>query len=252
MLSGVTTVWVWRWLFVVRVLVVNGSARMEKGSTARVLEPFLEGLREAGAAVEVFYARSLNVAPCTGALYCWHKKLGECYQQDDMQMLYPKLRESDILVLATPVYIPLPGEMQNLINRLCPLIKPFLSWRDGRTRARFHDDVKIRKIVLVSACGWWEMGNFDTVVRIGEELAKDVDVDFVGPILRPHAYLMASKSEKAQKVVEALRQAGYELVTKGTVSKDVLGRISQPLISEEEYRKDLNEDFDRVKNKLDN
>jgi len=252
MLSGVTTVWVWRWLFVVRVLVVNGSARMEKGSTARVLEPFLEGLREAGAAVEVFYARRWNVAPCTGALYCWHKKLGECYQKDDMQMLYPKLRESDILVLATPVYIPLPGEMQNLINRLCPLIKPLLSWRDGRTRARFHDDVKIRKIVLVSVCGWWEMGNFDTVVRIGEELAKVVDVDFVGPILRPHAYLMGSKSEKAQKVVEALREAGYELVTKGTVSKDVLDTISQPLISEEEYRKDLNEDNDRVKNKLDN
>jgi len=140
--------------------------------------------------------------------------------------------------------------LQNLINRLCPLIKPLLSWRDGRTRARFHDDVKIRKIVLVSVCGWWEMGNFDTVVRIAQELANDVDVDFVDPVLRPHAYLMARNSEKAAEVVKALKQAGYELVAKGAISKNLLDTISQPLISEEEYRKELDEDYERAKNKL--
>jgi multimeric flavodoxin WrbA len=250
MLSDVIVLGVGGWFFVVKVLVVNGSARMEKGNTAKVLAPFLDGVKDAGADVELFYAKRLNVAPCTGALYCWHKKLGECYQKDDMQMLYPKLRESDILVLATPVYIPLPGELQNLINRLCPLIKPLLSWRDGRTRARFHDDVKIRKIVLVSVCGWWEMGNFDTVVRIAEELAKVVDVEFVGPVLRPHAYLIAGKSEKAEEVVKALRQSGYELVAKGAISETLLDTISQPLISEEEYRKELDEDYERAKNKL--
>ena len=238
------------WFFMVKVLVVNGSARMEKGNTSRVLAPFLDGLKDAGAVVELFYAKRLNVAPCTAEFHCWNEKPGQCYQEDNMQLLYPKLREADILVLATPVYIPLPGEMQNLINRLCPLINPLLSWRSGRTRARFHDDVKIRKIVLVSVCSWWEMGNFGTVVRIGEELAKDVDVEFVGPILRPHAYLMAGKIEKAAEVVKALRQAGYELVTKGAISKNLLDTISQPLISEEEYRKELDEDHERAKNKL--
>ena len=235
----------------VKLVAINGSARMEKGNTARVLEHFLDGVRDAGALVELFYAKRLNVGPCTAEFYCWNEKPGQCYQEDDMQLLYPKLREADILVLATPVYIPLPGEMQNLINRLCPLINPVLSWRGGRTRALFHGDVKIRKIVLLSVCGWWEIGNFGTVVRIAEELAKDVDVDFVGPILRPHAYLMAQNSKKATEVVKALREAGYELVTKGVVSRSVLDMISQPLISEEEYRKDLNDDYDRVKNKLD-
>jgi multimeric flavodoxin WrbA len=168
-----------------KVVAINGSAKMEKGNTARVLAPFLDGMREAGASVELFYAKRLKVKPCMGEFYCWNEKPGVCYQEDDMQMLYPKLREADILVLATPVYIPLPGEMQNLINRLCPLIEPILVWRDGRTRARFHDNVNIRKIVLVSTCGWWEMGNFGTVLRIAEEIAKDVSVEFAGAILRP-------------------------------------------------------------------
>jgi len=57
-------------------------------------------VKDAGLMLSFSMPSVLNVAPCTGALYCWHKKLGECYQKDDMQMLYPKLRESDILVLA--------------------------------------------------------------------------------------------------------------------------------------------------------
>ena len=245
------TVGVGGWFFVVKVLVVNGSARMEKGSTAKVLEPFLDGVKDAGAVVELFYAKRLNVAPCTAEFHCWNEKPGQCYQEDNMQLLYPKLREADILVLATPVYIPLPGEMQNLINRLCPLINPILSWRDGRTRARFHDDVKIRKIVLLSVCGWWEIGNFGTVVRIVEELAKDADVEFAGPILRPHAYLVAQDSEKAREVKKALRTAGCELVTKGSIPQSIMDVISQPLVSEEEYRKSLNEDNEKLKNRLD-
>ncbi len=232
-----------------KVVVINGSARMEKGNTARVLVPFLKGIREAGASVELFYAKRLNVKPCTGEFYCWNKKPGECYQNDNMQMLYPKLREADILVLATPVYIPLPGEMQNLINRLCPLLEPILEWRDGRTRAKFHDDVQIRKIVLVSTSGWWEIGNFGTVVRIVEEIAKDASVEFTGAILRPHAHMMIEEEEKAKKVNEALRKAGKELVKREQLSKNLLEIISQPLVSEEEYRNRLNRSYKKVKGK---
>jgi hypothetical protein len=139
--------------------------------------------------------------------------------------------------------------MQNLINRLCPLIEPILVWRDGRTRAKFHDDINIRKIVLVSTCGWWEMGNFGTVLRIAEEIAKDASVEFAGAILRPHVYFMVENKEKAKKVLEALTKAGHELVKKGRMSKSLLEVISQPLISEEEYKRLLNEDYEKVKSK---
>ena len=232
-----------------KVVAINGSAGMEKGNTARVLAPFLDGMREAGASVDLFYAKRLNVQPCTGEFHCWYKKPGVCHLEDSMQMLYPKLRGADILVLATPVYIPLPGEMQNLLNRLCPLIEPRLVERDGRTRAKFHDDVKIRKIALVSTCGWWEMGNFGTVIRIAEELAKDAGVEFAGAVLRPHADLISEEKEKAKIIWEALRQAGHELVDKGQMSKGLLEVISQPLVSEEEYRRSLNDDYESVRSK---
>jgi multimeric flavodoxin WrbA len=224
------------------VLAINGSARMEKGYTAMILTPFLEGMKEAGAQVELLYAKRLNVNPCTGEFHCWYEKPGECHIRDSMQTVYPKLREADMLVLATPVYIPLPGEMQNFINRLCPLIEPILSKRNGRTRARFHKDVKIKKIALVSACGWWEKGNFSTVLRIIKEIARDTNVKFAGAVLRPHAYLLA-QNKKATEILAAAKQAGFQLIKEGTISKDLLAIVAQPLISEEVLRQRENEQY---------
>jgi len=224
-----------REVILIKVVAVNGSPKMEKGNTAKILTPFLDGLEKAGASVELFYAKRLDVKPCTGELHCWNKKPGQCYIVDSMQSLYPKLRDADILVLATPVYVPLPGEMQNLINRLVALMDPVLKKRNGRTRAKFRADVKISKFVLVSTSGWWEMGNFGTVLRIAKELAKDVNVEFAGAVLRPHAGCMTENKEKAEKIFEAARQAGYQLAKEGRMSRDLLKIIGQPLISEEKW-----------------
>lgn len=221
-----------------KAVAINGSPRMEKGNTALVLTPFIQGMTDAGYDVELFYASRLKVKPCAcGEMYCWDQRPGECCIQDDMQLLYPKLREADILILATPVYIPLPGEMQNVINRLCPLLDPSLEFRAGRTRARFRQDVAIRKIVLVSVSGWWEKGNFGTVVRIAEELAQDASVEFAGAVLRPHAFLMKKGGEltaDGQAVLNAAHRAGYELVKEGAMTDEALEAISRPLISQEE------------------
>lgn len=223
-----------------KIFAINGSPRMEKGDTALILTSFIHGMTDAGAKVKLFYTRRLKVNPCTcGQMYCWYTKAGECCIKDDMQVLYPQLMEADILVLATPVYIPLPGEMQNFINRLCPLIIPMLETREERTRARFHDQVNIRKIVLVSTGGWWEKANFETVIQITEEFAKNASVEFAGAVLRPHSFLMKDKdrlTKDGEAVLNAVKKAGYELIKEGIMNKETLDTISRPLISENELR----------------
>ncbi len=229
-----------------KVIAINGSPRMEKGRTAMVLGDFIQGMMDAGSEVELLYASRFKVKPCAcGEMYCWRKKPGECCIKDDMQLLYPKLREADILILSTPVYIPLPGDMQNVINRLCPLLGPFRELREGRTRARFRKDVGIQKIVLVSTSGWWEKANFGTVVRITEELAEDASVEFAGAVLRPHASLMKEKgklTKDGEAVLNAVKRAGYELIEKGRMNKETLEAISRPLISEEEFWRRYNDE----------
>jgi len=230
-----------------RIFAINGSARMEKGYTHKMLTAFLEGMKEANAEVESVFAKRLKIRPCLGDFQCWYDKVGECIQTDDMESLYPKLREADILVLATPVYLPLPGEMQNLLNRLMPIVEPILEFKEGRTRAKFHDDVKISKIVLIAIGGWWEKGNLDTVVRIAEEIAEKASVKFSGAVLRPHAFLMNESKEKEEEILSAVKSAGVQLVRDGKISSDTLETISQPLISEEELREMYNKMYQRAK-----
>jgi len=111
------------------VVAINGSPNMAKGRTAMILSPFLEELENHGANVELFFSSRLKIKPCScGKLYCWNEAPGECILQDSMQELYPKLRNANLLVLATPIYIPLPGDMQNFINRLTPLLNPRLNF----------------------------------------------------------------------------------------------------------------------------
>lgn len=155
----------------------------------------------------------------------------------------------ETLILATLVYIPLLGEMQNLLNLLCPLMEPILETRDGRTRGRMHDDVAISRIALASTSGWWEIGNLDTVVRIACEIAEDASVPCVGSVLRPHASVMWQQEEKAREILDAAGKAGYQLATTGTMLSDTLAVISQPLTSEEEYRRGFNENYPKMKGK---
>ena len=219
-----------------QILVINGSARKEKGYTAMILEPFIEGLKQAGADVGLLYSEQLDVKPCIGDFSCWYKNLGKCHIKDTMQSIYPKLRETDVLVLGIPVYLPLPGAMQNFLNRLMPLMNPVLKYRNGHTQIMFHDNVEIKKIALVSVCGWWEKGNFDTVTRIVKEICQKASIDFAGSVLRPHADLLSEDKDKAAEVFRAVKEVGFNFVKDGVLNEDLLETIAQPLISEKALR----------------
>jgi len=148
-----------------KVLAFNCSPNMEKSNTALILNPFLEGMKEEGAEVELFYVRRLKINPCLGEFSCWFKTPGECIHDDDMKILYPKIKEADIIVFGTPVYVDgMPGPMKNLIDRLIPLLQPYIEIRDGHCRHPRREGQKRAKLVLVANCGFWEMDNFNPLV----------------------------------------------------------------------------------------
>jgi len=215
------------------IFAINGSPRGEKGNTQRILSPFIEGIEEAGGSVDLFFTKVLDLQYCDcGMMYCWREEPGVCCNQDDMQKLYPKLREAEILILATPIYVPLPGKMTTFINRFVPLMWPKLEHREGRTRARLREDVAIKKIVLVSTGGWYEIENFNHVVSIIEDLSETMSIEFGGAILRPHAARMLKDgvlTEAGEQVLFAVKQAGIDLIQKGRINDKLIEEIRVPL-----------------------
>jgi multimeric flavodoxin WrbA len=51
--------------YAMNVLAINGSPHMDDGNTAMILNPFLDGMKEAGANVELIYTRKLKLGRVT-------------------------------------------------------------------------------------------------------------------------------------------------------------------------------------------
>jgi len=233
-----------------KVLVFNSSPRKEKGNTALILNPFIEGMREAGADVDLYYNYDLKIKPCRGCFNCWLKTPGICSQMDDMQWLIPKMRDADVLVYATPLYsYGINGQMKNLIDRMIVLAEPFMEVVEGRSRHIAGDGEKLRKIVLVSNCGLWGIDNFDPLVVHVKKLCQDPPMEYAGALLRPHGEALRAMLDMGAPVgdiIDAVREAGRQLIADGKMLQSTLDIISRDLLPVEVYVKMANEQFRRV------
>jgi multimeric flavodoxin WrbA len=86
-----------------KVLVSMGSPR-KKGNSATLAGQVAAGAEAAGAQVERFSLHGMDIRPCRACDACHKEGNSGCVVKDDMQALYPKLREADAIVLASPIY----------------------------------------------------------------------------------------------------------------------------------------------------
>jgi multimeric flavodoxin WrbA len=85
-----------------KILIVKGSPR-KNGNSAALAEQVAAGAEAAGARVESFYLHGMNIQPCDACDFCQEAGT-DCVINDDMQILYPKIREADAIVYASPIY----------------------------------------------------------------------------------------------------------------------------------------------------
>ncbi len=106
------------------ILVLNGSPRPQ-GDTAKMVGAFQAAAEQAGHAVTVIPVCRRNIHGCLACEYCHGKGKGACAQKDDMQEIYEALRETDMLVLASPIYYHnISGQLKCVIDRFYALLYP--------------------------------------------------------------------------------------------------------------------------------
>ena len=236
-----------------KVFVINSSPHKDKGNTALILIPFLEGMQEVGAHVELFYTSDLAINACNGDLSCMIRPDGRCIHRDDMDNLLPKIRDADILVLASPLYIDgVTGPMKTLMDRMVPLLKIFIEMRNDHTRHPLKEP-KLRRIILVSSCGFWELDNFDVLVAHMQAFAKNFTAEFSGALLRPHAPSlrgMIAMGAPVQDIPDAAREAGRQMIREGKISPTIIKTISRPLIPRDVYQQTSNQHFEEMQGKM--
>jgi multimeric flavodoxin WrbA len=182
------------------VLGIFGSPR-KGGNTELLLEEALRGEEKEGAVVERLHVANVHITPCTECLQCLQK--GECVIQDDMQKIYPKLLDSDIIILASPIFFygitawakALVDRSQALWARKYVLKDPSLG-KEGKRRKGFLISVggtkgqKVFEGAILTAKYFFDVLNADYV---GELVFRNMDVK--GDILKqPDALRQAFES----------------------------------------------------------
>ncbi len=107
-----------------KILVLNGSPR-PNGNTAEMVDVFREATEKKDHQVVIFNVCRMNINGCLACEYCHGKGNGTCIQKDDMQEIYAELKDTEMLVLAAPIYYHgISGQLKCAIDRFYSALYP--------------------------------------------------------------------------------------------------------------------------------
>jgi multimeric flavodoxin WrbA/putative sterol carrier protein len=212
-----------------KVVAFNSSPRGDETSkTKMLLDALVAGMRDAGADVETINLRQKKIRNCLGCYVCWTKTPGVCVQKDDMtNELFPELLASDIAIYATPLYHwTVNATLKTFIERRLPIMEPWHYRRDGKTYHPMRQQPP--KAVVLSVSGFPEAFVFNQLSSYVNFLFGE---GLIAEIYRPAAELMAlpEMAEARTDILDALTQAGSELVQSQRISPVIKERITRPI-----------------------
>ena len=145
---------------------MSGSHR-KGGNTELLAEAFAKGAA-AHHHVEIVSVRDYKVNPCLGCDACF-KTNGVCAQKDDMTILYEKMSQADMLVIASPVYFyGISAQLKAVIDRF-----------HNPIRDTFH--IKKMALLLVGAATLPEL--FDAILAEYNLCLNFFNIEDAGKVL---------------------------------------------------------------------
>ncbi|MBP3195594.1 MAG: flavodoxin family protein [Butyrivibrio sp.] len=107
-----------------KVLVLNGSPR-PNGNTAGMIKVFKKNADLNGHEVTVVDVCKKHIQGCLACEYCHSKGHGKCAQSDDMEEIYTLLKDTNMLIIASPIYYHnISGQLKCVIDRFYSALYP--------------------------------------------------------------------------------------------------------------------------------
>ncbi len=204
------------------------------------MDSFISGMEESGATVEIVNTDSMTILPCRACTDdVSYETDGECKCEDDMQALYPKLKESDVWVFASPITdSTLSNDIINILDRLEPMFQPVLKLKGTSIRIP-----KKGKIAFLSSTKDYELTSFANAVNHFKSISKMYEREYAGSVLRPHSWAISNLDSvglHTEDILNAAKEAGKELINNGKISTEIQHRISGELVPKKSFTNKLN------------
>ncbi|MFA6807852.1 MAG: flavodoxin family protein [Eubacteriales bacterium] len=218
-----------------KYIVFNGSPATLDSSTHVIAQAFLSGAQRAGAETENIFLIEKNIGHCQGCFSCWFKTPGKCVLHDDMQELLEKYASADVVCFASPVYTwNITAALKNFADRLIPLKRPSIV-NNNDNFDLLDSRPKTQKFIVISNCGFPGNNNFETMKAVFKSCNPVLE------IYRNCGKLLKSKDKNIRNIVDdylkCVEQAGYEMTTQNSISKETEAGLQKELMSVPEYVK---------------
>jgi len=184
---------------VTRVLGIVASPR-RNGNTEILVDEVLRGAKDAGALVDKVILSELDIAPCDACDAC--QDTGECITVDAMEELFPRMWQSEVWVLGTPVYWWGPSaQFKTFVDR----------WYAKVHRKEDKLLFKGRRVILAVPMGDTDPSTARNVVGMVTDALKYLRAELFGTVLAPGAGDLG-EVHRFPDVLAAAYKAGSEAV----------------------------------------
>jgi multimeric flavodoxin WrbA len=155
-----------------KITAIYGSPRKD-GNTDLLMNAFLRGIKEKGIEPHEIFLRDLKFLPCIECGGC--DNTGKCVLEDDMNIVYPHLIKSDVIVLSAPVFFyGLNAHAKAMVDRCqCFWVNKYLLGN------KMHDIKGAKgKGILLSVGGSKGKKTFDCILLTIRYFFDVLDIDF--------------------------------------------------------------------------
>jgi len=220
-----------------------------------MVNDFFKGSADAGAETEQIYLSEMNIGYCRGCFKCWTATPGKCIIKDDMTQLLEKVMNSDVIIMATPLYVDgVTAILKAFMDRLIPLLDPHFEKDDnGEWRhVKLFDNYP--KIIVVSNCGMSGREHFQPLKLHFRRVARNFHSAVAAEIYLEAGEILHNRSIVLKPLIsnyrKHLRRAGEEFVTSGAISEKTAAHLAKPLIKERIYMREANKHWGKELRKL--
>lgn len=190
-----------------KAAIFMGSPR-KKGNTAQCLTPFGEELSRSGAAYTVTWLYDKTISPCIACRGCQKDWSGfNCVIADDMQDIAVQVMDSDLIVLATPIYSwYCTAPMKAMLDRLVYGLNKYYGEEVGPSLWAG------KRLAVFTTCGYKPEHGADLFVAGMRRYCKHSKLTYVGLFAERHlgyntVFMDEKKADHARQFARDMVQA---------------------------------------------
>jgi len=223
-----------------KLLAINGSHQKTGGMNQLLIDHLFKGAASAGAVCETIRLSRVNIKPCSSCNYCQRQKEYTCIydNKDDFLNIVSKIKESDIIIYSTPIYIfQMSGLMKVFLDRFHSrgkgdklITKSHLLFHD------FENNLLSKPFVSIIVSDNIENQSTENVRLYFNSFSKFFDAQQIANIIRNGCLIFKSEEgkkkfeKKINNILYNVELAGKFLVTDNSIPSNVKRKICQKLI----------------------